>query len=301
MITRRAFLLGSATAAGGIFVYSGSASAVTPGELAVQAARAQIGVPYVRVGQSPDVGFDCSGLVAWAWRAAGFKILPQTVALAVTLREVPLSEMMIGDLVLPEPLGHVVIVSGNDRCIQAQRPGTKVFEGPMIRNGALCLRPTLPVIRKVPSAPAAGYEIVSAQSGDTVRTLSNGDEKMLKFARLNGLSPSSPLVVGDRLARLPVTPPLAPKPTPTSAPAAGPRGTTPTASAPKTTPLVLAPVPAPPIVPKSSASVYAVRPGDTLAVIAGRQGTTVDRLVQLNGIANPDRIYVGQILQLSKP
>jgi LysM repeat protein len=44
-----------------------------------------------------------------------------------------------------------------------------------------------------------------------------------------------------------------------------------------------------------------VRRGDTLASIAARFGTTVDVLVRLNRIANPNRIYVGQLLALPMP
>ncbi len=44
--------------------------------------------------------------------------------------------------------------------------------------------------------------------------------------------------------------------------------------------------------------VYRVQPGDTLARIARRFGTTVAVLVQLNGITNPNLIFVGQALRL---
>ena len=46
-------------------------------------------------------------------------------------------------------------------------------------------------------------------------------------------------------------------------------------------------------------AVYAVQPGDTLSRIARRFGTSVGALAQLNGIANPSTIYVGQVLQVS--
>jgi len=41
---------------------------------------------------------------------------------------------------------------------------------------------------------------------------------------------------------------------------------------------------------------YTVQPGDTLTRIAARFGTTVAAIVEANGLVNPDRIYVGQVL-----
>jgi LysM domain/NlpC/P60 family len=43
---------------------------------------------------------------------------------------------------------------------------------------------------------------------------------------------------------------------------------------------------------------YVVQPGDTLSSIATRFGMTVDRLVALNGITNPNRVQVGRKLRL---
>lgn len=43
---------------------------------------------------------------------------------------------------------------------------------------------------------------------------------------------------------------------------------------------------------------YTVQSGDCLSVIAERFGTTVDSLVQLNGITNPNIIYVGQTIRI---
>ena len=45
-------------------------------------------------------------------------------------------------------------------------------------------------------------------------------------------------------------------------------------------------------------SVYVVQAGDTLADIADRLGVRLDDLITLNGIQNPDRISVGQVLQV---
>ncbi len=49
---------------------------------------------------------------------------------------------------------------------------------------------------------------------------------------------------------------------------------------------------------QGNASTYTVRPGDTLSQIAQRHGTTVDELVRLNNIRNPNLIYPGQELRL---
>ena len=48
----------------------------------------------------------------------------------------------------------------------------------------------------------------------------------------------------------------------------------------------------------TSVQYYKVQPGDTLSEIAQHYGTSVDRLVQLNGIANKNVIYVGQKIKV---
>ncbi len=58
------------------------------------------------------------------------------------------------------------------------------------------------------------------------------------------------------------------------------------------------PPPARPPAPPPAARRYTVQRGDTLFAIARRFGTTVDTLVRLNRIANPNLIRVGQVLQL---
>lgn len=47
-----------------------------------------------------------------------------------------------------------------------------------------------------------------------------------------------------------------------------------------------------------SASVYTVNPGDTLATIAARYGTTVSAMMRANGIYNANFIYAGQRLNV---
>lgn len=43
---------------------------------------------------------------------------------------------------------------------------------------------------------------------------------------------------------------------------------------------------------------YTVRPGDTLSGIATKYGTTYQKLAQINGITNPNKIYAGQRIKV---
>jgi len=56
--------------------------------------------------------------------------------------------------------------------------------------------------------------------------------------------------------------------------------------------------PAPPPAPKPCTFTYIVKRGDTLSAIAKRYHTTVGTLANLNHIANPNRIWAGQKLQI---
>jgi LysM repeat protein len=48
----------------------------------------------------------------------------------------------------------------------------------------------------------------------------------------------------------------------------------------------------------SGKTVYVVRRGDTLSGIAWRFGVNMWAIVRANGIANPNRIYAGQVLYI---
>lgn len=50
--------------------------------------------------------------------------------------------------------------------------------------------------------------------------------------------------------------------------------------------------------PANTATYYTVQYGDTLGEIAVQYGTTVNKLCTMNGISNPNLIYVGQQLRV---
>ena len=68
------------------------------GTRAVAAAETQIGVPYVWGGESPGVGFDCSGLTAWAWGQAGVPLPHYSGDQMADSTPVPISDLEPGDL-----------------------------------------------------------------------------------------------------------------------------------------------------------------------------------------------------------
>lgn len=84
--------------------------------------------------------------------------------------------------------------------------------------------------------------------------------------------------------------------TPTPTPDPTPEPTTAT-DAPTEAPVTTA-SPAPSPAPSTSGETYRVKSGDTLVAIAARYGTTSQILIELNGIEDPSKLRIGQILKL---
>lgn len=97
------------------------------------AARKCIGYPYIWGGSSPSVGgFDCSGLVQYAYSHCGIKI-PRTTydQIKAGTRIYNKNELREGDLIFYCENGspyHVILFSGNGKCIEAKKSGTKIQE-----------------------------------------------------------------------------------------------------------------------------------------------------------------------------
>jgi cell wall-associated NlpC family hydrolase len=126
----------------------GNGSSTSPGLAAVQAAVSQLGVPYVFGGESPGHGFDCSGLVQWAWGQAGVSIPRTTESQWPALPHVSLSALQPGDLLFyynlddDDQVDHVVMYAGSgpygtDTVIQAPFTGSTVSYSPIFTEGLI--------------------------------------------------------------------------------------------------------------------------------------------------------------------
>ena len=106
-------------------------AAGTAGGIAVDWALAQVGTPYIWGGETPGVGFDCSGLVQAAYKVAGIT-LPRVAQdqYDATAKLGPTDPLEPGDLVFfggsPDDIEHVGIYVGNDQMVDAPHTGADV-------------------------------------------------------------------------------------------------------------------------------------------------------------------------------
>ncbi len=118
------------------------------GLAAVAYAKSQIGVPYVWGGETPGSGFDCSGLVQWAWARAGIAIPRTTETQWPAMHHVILTQLQPGDLLFYYNLDgdslvdHVVMYVGSgpwgvNTTIAAARSGTNVALAPLFTSGLI--------------------------------------------------------------------------------------------------------------------------------------------------------------------
>ncbi|HEY0388455.1 MAG TPA: C40 family peptidase [Gaiellales bacterium] len=176
----------------------------------IEAAAEQIGWPYVWGGESrAEGGFDCSGLVDYAYAAAGHPLAGRPTAAVLWQMGVPITadQLRPGDLAfLGAPSGqpyHVALYAGNGMVIVASGRGRPIAEQPL------------------DSAPWDGF----------ARIWAPGAGPLLKHARwLTAAVPKQSPPVGLRsdviaAARASRTPPVAVKPARTRAqsPAAPPK------------------------------------------------------------------------------
>lgn len=117
---------------------TGSKIASSPSAQAASAAswaEKELGVPYLWGGESPGVGFDCSGLTQWAYGKAGVRI-PRTSEqqwASLSRRSVNLNSVEEGDLVFAAGSdgtagspGHVAMMISRNQIIEAPYTGANV-------------------------------------------------------------------------------------------------------------------------------------------------------------------------------
>ncbi len=97
-------------------------------ERAAAIALQQVGTSYRYGGASP-AGFDCSGLVHYAYREAGKKVPRTTGQLWDSAGTVPYSDLQVGDLLFfrfEGKMSHVGIYVGDERFVHAPSTGKRV-------------------------------------------------------------------------------------------------------------------------------------------------------------------------------
>ena len=106
----------------------------TLGQRAAKAALRAVGVPYRWGGSSPAGGFDCSGLVYWAYGRLGVSVPHSSYALYGLGRNVPRSRLKAGDVLFFSGLGHVGLYIGRGRMVHAPQSGRNVEIVPLGRS-----------------------------------------------------------------------------------------------------------------------------------------------------------------------
>jgi cell wall-associated NlpC family hydrolase len=92
---------------------------------AVGVAMSEVGTPYVWAGSAPG-GFDCSGLVRYAYQQVGVSLPHSSYAMWGYGTSVPRDQLQPGDIVFFNGLGHVGIYVGGGQFVHAPHTGTDV-------------------------------------------------------------------------------------------------------------------------------------------------------------------------------
>jgi peptidoglycan DL-endopeptidase CwlO len=107
------------------------------GQIAVQAALTRVGDPYSWGGAAPG-GFDCSGLVMWAFQQAGVALPHSSQALAHGGQPVSLSDLQPGDvLTFYSDASHAGLYIGDGLMIHSSTYGVPVRVVPMNSSGPI--------------------------------------------------------------------------------------------------------------------------------------------------------------------
>jgi cell wall-associated NlpC family hydrolase len=133
------------------------------GERVVALAKSHLGTPYVWGGESPG-GFDCSGLMQWAYKQVGVDLPRVSTQQARAGREVSAAEARAGDLVFFErgSVDHIGMYAGNGTWVVAPKTGDVVKVQDVDLSKATTIRRVLP-----DPSPRASSQPVAASTGAT--------------------------------------------------------------------------------------------------------------------------------------
>jgi len=114
---------------GGTVTTTGPPPPLPPGASgAVAAAEGEVGVPYVWGGTTP-AGFDCSGLVMWAYAQVGIGLPHYSGAQYASTTHISMADIAPGDLLFYGPGGsdHVAMYVGGGSMVEAPYTGASVW------------------------------------------------------------------------------------------------------------------------------------------------------------------------------
>ncbi len=103
----------------------------TTGQKVAKTAHTQIGKKYTFGGESPQSGFDCSGLIWWAYKKHGISVPRVTQDQAKTGHSVKSSRAKPGDIVVFKSAStssglHTGIYLGSNKFIHSPRTGANI-------------------------------------------------------------------------------------------------------------------------------------------------------------------------------
>jgi cell wall-associated NlpC family hydrolase len=104
---------------------AGAPRYLDPSERAARLALRMVGTPYRWGGESPG-GFDCSGLIRWAYGRVGVDLPHNSNALYGIGRVVSPATLETGDVLFFTGLGHVGLYLGGGRMVHAPYSGKSV-------------------------------------------------------------------------------------------------------------------------------------------------------------------------------
>lgn len=101
----------------------------TTAQKALKLMQSALGTPYVWGGAAPG-GFDCSGLVQWAYGQVGVQLPRVTTDQINAGREVPISDIKPGDLVFNPGVSHVQVYVGDVTTADGTKLHNQVIHAP---------------------------------------------------------------------------------------------------------------------------------------------------------------------------